>query len=75
MKKVVWKNGALVEYKINGASKLGNRIARVATPIAAAADTVLGTKIVKCGGCKKMKARLNAGVRFTEALKLRVQGK
>jgi len=71
-------NGAIVEHTIDGVDqlnrKLGDKIARVAQPIARAIDKVAGTKIAKCGGCKKMKERLNAGMPFAEALKLRIQG-
>ena len=55
--------------------KLGDKIERIAKPIAQAIDKVARTKIAGCGGCKKMKERLNAGMPITEALKLRIQGK
>jgi hypothetical protein len=51
----------------------------IATPIARALgsdciDKSTG-KLKPTSGCGKMKARLNAGMAFTEAIKLRIQGK
>lgn len=37
----------------------GDRVARVAQPIARAIDTAFGTKIKTCGGCAKRQAALN----------------
>ncbi len=54
---------------------LGDRIERVAQPIARAIDKIAGTKVAKCGKCKKMRDRLNAGMSLREAIRLRVQGK
>lgn len=53
-------------------SKLGDEIEAIAKPISKAFDKVAGTKISNCGGCKKMRERLNAGMTITEATKLRV---
>jgi hypothetical protein len=53
---------------------LGDKIERIARPIARAIDAVAGTKIAGCGGCKKMKERLNTGISFGEALKKRIKG-
>lgn len=52
--------------------QLGDRIERVTKPIARVIDKVAGTKIVGCGGCKKMKERLNSGMSITEAIKRRL---
>lgn len=38
---------------------LGDRVERVAQPIAKIIDKTLGTNIQGCGGCKKRKAWLN----------------
>jgi hypothetical protein len=56
------------------AHKRGDRIGKIAQPIARAIDKVAGTNITGCGGCKKMKARLNAGVPLHRAIKLRLLG-
>lgn len=53
---------------------LGDKIERVAVPIARAIDKVVGTNIVGCKGCKKMKERLNTGMPLREALRLRIKG-
>ncbi len=53
----------------------GDMIARITQPIARVIDKVTGTKVAKCGKCKKMRDRLNAGMSLRESLKLRVQGK
>ena len=74
-------NGITVEHTINGIdqlaqpARLGDKIDKITKPIARAIDRVAGTKIVGCGGCRKMKDRLNAGMPITEALKLRIRGK
>lgn len=39
---------------------LGDRIESMANPIARAIDKLLGTELVKCGGCQDRKAALNA---------------
>ena len=57
------------------ASRLGDKIERIAKPIARAIDRVAGTKVANCGGCKKFKDRTNAGMSIAKALKLRIQGK
>jgi hypothetical protein len=54
---------------------LGDKIARIAQPIARAIDKVTGTKLAKCGGCKKMKERFNAGMPIVKAVKLRLHGR
>lgn len=79
VKRVVkrFENGVLIEHTINGIPQpigLGDKIARIAQPIARAIDKIAGTKIARCGGCKKMKDRLNAGTPFAEAVKLRLAG-
>ncbi len=38
---------------------LGDRVERIAQPIAKAIDKVAGTKIQECGGCKKRRDALN----------------
>lgn len=40
-------------------SGLGDLVASVAQPIARAIDSVAGTNIAECGGCKKRRAMLN----------------
>ncbi len=51
----------------------GDDIAAIALPIARQIDAVFGTHIATCGGCKKMRAELNAGVGFVRATKNRVK--
>ena len=49
---------------VEGAPKaipLGDRIARIAEPIAATADALLGTKLADCGACKSAQDALNRG--------------
>jgi len=41
---------------------LGDIVASVAQPIARLSDSVLGTRLAECGGCKQRQARLNAAV-------------
>jgi hypothetical protein len=55
-------------------SSLGDKIASIAQPIARVIDKLAGTKIAGCGGCKKMKERLNAGTPLGEAIKKRIKG-
>lgn len=43
---------------------LGDAVALVAQPIARAIDSVAGTKVAQCGGCKKRQAMLNKLVTF-----------
>jgi hypothetical protein len=57
------------------AEGLGDRIAAIAQPVAGVIDKMTGTNIMGCGGCNKMKKRLNAGMSLTEAIKLRIQRK
>lgn len=38
---------------------LGDLVEKIAQPIAKAIDKIAGTKIQKCGGCKKRKKYLN----------------
>lgn len=51
----------LHERKIRG---LGDAVAVVAQPVAAAIDAVAGTSIKTCGGCAKRRAALNKAVPF-----------
>jgi hypothetical protein len=53
-------------------SRLGDKIAAMAQPIANVIDKVAGTNLMGCGGCKKMRERLNAGMSLQEAAKMRV---
>jgi hypothetical protein len=66
----------LIRHLIDGVEQpipgLGDKIAAVAQPIAKAIDKVAGTKLAGCGGCKKMRERLNAGMSVQEAAKMRV---
>lgn len=39
---------------------LGDVVAIVAQPIAQVVDKVAGTKLTKCGGCKRRREKLNA---------------
>jgi hypothetical protein len=55
-----------------GGLKKGDKIHSIAAPIAAAIDKAIGTNISGCGGCKKMRERLNAGMSLAEASKKRV---
>lgn len=48
--------------KING---LGDKVERIAQPIAKAIDRVAGTRIQECGGCKKRKEWLNKNFPLT----------
>ncbi len=48
--------------------KLGDVIASVAQPIAGAVDSVFGTQIKGCSGCKQMQNNLNAGMSFADAI-------
>lgn len=76
-------NGVLIEFRLNSDGSLlplsqnglGDKIERIAKPIARVIDKIARAKIAGCGGCKKMKERLNAGMILGEALKLRIQGK
>ncbi len=52
---------------------LGDKIAKVAHPIARAIDAVIGTDIQNCGGCKQMQKDLNGGMTVAQAVKKRVQ--
>lgn len=53
---------------------LGDRIAAVAQPIARGIDSVLGTNVATCGGCKKMQQRLNAGEPIIPTIIKRITG-
>ena len=55
--------------------RLGDTIASIANPIAGVIDKVAGSNLAGCGGCSKMKKRLNDGMPIKEAIKLRIQGK
>jgi hypothetical protein len=46
---------------------LGDKIAAVAQPIAKGIDSVLGTNIQGCAGCKQMQQNLNAGMPLSHA--------
>jgi hypothetical protein len=46
--------------------RLGDRIARVAEPIAAACDRILGTSLSTCGECQSAKDALNRGGRRSD---------
>lgn len=50
---------------------LGTRIEKAVQPVAKAIDKIAGTKIVGCGGCKKMRDRLNSGMTISEASTIR----
>lgn len=54
--------------------RLGDRIASIAQPVAGAIDTVLGTNIRKCGGCKQMRSDLNAGEPIIPTIIKRIKG-
>jgi len=43
---------------------LGDLVASVAQPIARAIDTVAGTRVASCGGCKARQAALNRALPF-----------
>jgi len=47
-------NGVAVVHTIDGIDQLGlgDKINRIAQPIAKTIDKIAGTKIAKCGGCK-----------------------
>jgi hypothetical protein len=66
-------NGVLLKFsKPRGIPNLGDKVAAIAQPIAGAIDKVAGTKITGCGGCKKMRERLNAGMSIQEAARMRI---
>ena len=46
---------------------LGDVVHIVAQPIVKAIDTVAGTKIYECGGCKRRREALNKAVPLTRA--------
>jgi len=48
-----------VPWDYSGRILIGDTVARLAKPIARAADRVLGTNLKNCEGCKKRQARLN----------------
>lgn len=54
---------------------LGDQIAAIAQPIAHTIDSLFGTNIANCGGCKQMQENLNNGMPFAEALKQRLTPK
>jgi hypothetical protein len=66
------RNGEDITHLTPGG--LGDKIAAIAQPVARVIDKIAGTKIAGCGGCRKMKDRLNAGMPVAEALKLRIKG-
>ncbi len=47
---------------------LGDRIARIAQPIARSIDAVAGTNAGGCSGCKKMQQNLNEGMSVADAI-------
>jgi hypothetical protein len=58
MKKVIKINKPILEVK-NTSVGLGDRVERIAQPIARAIDKVAGTDIQGCGACQKRKEYLN----------------
>lgn len=58
MKKVTKINDPILEIK-NASVGLGDRVERIAQPIARAIDKVAGTNIQGCGACQKRKEYLN----------------
>lgn len=69
-----YRNGLLIEHIINGVPQkipLGDRIARIAQPMARKIDKVLKTYLANCGGCKQMQKDLNNGMSITKATKKR----
>ena len=58
MKKVTKINDPILEIK-NASVGLGDRVERIAQPIARAIDKVAGTNIQGCGSCQKRKEYLN----------------
>ena len=48
--------------------KVGDAIATVAQPIARGIDAVAGTRLSGCGGCRKMRDNLNAGMSLSDAI-------
>lgn len=47
---------------------LGDAVERFTKPIAKAIDSIVGTHLVDCGGCKKRRERLNKAVPFGDSL-------
>jgi hypothetical protein len=50
---------------------LGSKIERIAKPIAKVIDKTTRSNIANCGSCGKMRDRLNAGMTFSESIRLR----
>jgi hypothetical protein len=48
--------------------KTGDAIHSVAQPIAQSIDYLFGTGLQNCGGCKTMRANLNAGMNLADAI-------
>ncbi len=48
--------------------KLGDAIATLAEPIARGIDSVAGTNVAGCNGCKTMRDNLNAGMSIQDAI-------
>lgn len=47
---------------------LGDKIEKVAKPVAKVIDTVFNTDLQNCGGCNQMKHDLNNGIPLWDAL-------
>lgn len=56
-------------------SGLGDKVEKIAQPIARVIDAVLGTRVEGCGGCKQMKNDLNSGMSLQDALRKRIRRK
>lgn len=48
-----------VQTNSGATAGLGDRVEKIAQPIARAIDRVFGTKLASCGGCKKRREWLN----------------
>lgn len=48
--------------------RLGDKIERLAKPIAKTIDAIWGSDLVNCTGCNKMRDNLNSGMTLTDAL-------
>lgn len=47
---------------------LGDKIAKVAQPVAKTIDAIWGSDLENCSGCKKMQTNLNRGMSLTDAI-------
>lgn len=67
-----FRGGKLIKHVVNGVDitdrvkmrGLGDVAHAIANPIAKASDKLLGTKLAKCGGCKKRRKKWNKAVPF-----------